>query len=89
MYYYVVPRPTLPISKKILILPERITDFMGYSLQKHRQRRQNASIFLDKHVLQHRESDQSKLCASTTLRCENIRKGRSAFQPLLIGTPYN
>ena len=56
------------------------------SLKKHRQRRQNASIFFDKPVLQHTESDKSKFCPSTTLRCENIRKERSALQPLHTGT---
>ena len=68
-----------------MILPERITDSTGLSLQKHRQRRQNASIFFDKPVLQHTESHLSKFCPSTTLGCENIRKERCALQPLLLG----
>ena len=68
-----------------LILPERITCSTGLSLKKHRQRRQNASIFFDKPVLQHTESDKSKFCPSTTLHCENIRKERSALQSLLLG----
>ena len=72
-------------DRRLLILPERITHSTGLSLKKHRQRRQNASIFFDKPVLQHAESDKSKFCPSTTLRCENIRKERSALQPLLLG----
>ena len=72
-------------DRRLLILPESITDSTGLSWKKHRQRRQNASIFFDKPVLQHAESDNSKFCPSTTLRCENIRKERSACQPLLLG----
>ena len=49
--------------------------------KKHQQRRQNASIFFDKHVLQLTESDQSKFCVSTTLCGKSIRKERSALQP--------
>ena len=61
---------------KLLILPEITTDSTGLSLQKHRQRRQNASICFDKHVLQHTESDPSKCCTSTMLCCENtVRSG--------------
>ena len=75
------------------MLPERITDSASLSLQEHRQRRQNASIFFDKPVLQHIESDQFKFCASTTLQLchKNIRKERFALQPLqlVIGTPYS
>ena len=74
-------------DRKRLILPERITDSTGLSLKKHRQRRQNASVFFDKPVLQHTGSDQFTFCASTTLHCENIRKERSALQALLIGPP--
>ena len=72
-------------DRRLLILPQRITDSTGLSLIKHRQRRQNAPIFFGKPVLQHTESDKSKFCSSTTLRCENIRKERSALQPLLLG----
>ena len=74
-------------ERRLLILRERITDSTGLSLQKNRLRRQNASLFFDRHVLQHTESDQSKFCASKTLRWENIRKERSALQPLLLLGP--
>ena len=72
-------------DRRLLILPERITDSTGLSSKKYLQRRQNTSIFFNKPVLQHTESDQSKFCPSTTLRCENIQKERSALQPLLLG----
>ena len=39
----------------------------------------------DEPVLQHTESDKSKFCPSTTLRCENVQKERSALPPLLLG----
>ena len=72
-------------DRRLLILPGRITDSTGLSWQKHRQRRQNASIFFDQPVLQYTESDQSKFCPFATLRYENIRKERPALQPLLLG----
>ena len=72
-------------DRRLLILPERITDSTGLSLQKHRQRRQNASIFFDKPVVQHTESDLSEFCPSTMLGCEDIRKEPCALQPLLLG----
>ena len=37
-------------DRRLLILPESITDSTGWSLQKHRQRRQNVLILCDKPV---------------------------------------
>ena len=73
-------------DRRLLILPERITDSTGLSLKKNTGRDDKMlQYFFDKPVLQHTESDKFKFCPSTTLCCENIRKERSALQPLLLG----
>ena len=71
-------------DRRLLILPEGFTDSTSLCLQKHRLRRQNASIFFGNSVPQHTESDQSKLCASTTLRCKKYSK-----RALRTSTPTN